>query len=123
MTSQPITASCRVLLGWAIAAVLLAAAPSPAADPMTPEPITKLTRGIMNVALGLPGEVAYHVVNTAHSEAGLQNGGTYTAGVLTGLIVGLGWGFARIGSGFVDVVTFPVPFDDNRPLLEPDYII
>jgi hypothetical protein len=36
--------------------------------------------------------------------------------------MGIGWGFARVGSGFVDVVTFPIPFNDNRPLVEPDYV-
>lgn len=116
--------SCRTRLAAGIAALLLVAgAPLPAAaDDGTPAAVTKLTRGITNVALGLPGEILNGVVREAHSSEGLSSTGSYTAHFLAGLIMGIGWGFARVGSGFVDVVTFPIPFNDNRPLVEPDYI-
>jgi len=28
----------------------------------------------------------------------------------------------RVGSGFVDVLTFPFPINDNKPLMEPEFI-
>jgi putative exosortase-associated protein (TIGR04073 family) len=121
---QP-TPSRRTLLVTGLAVVLLAAGAPPAAasEETTPAPLAKLTRGIANVVLGLPGEVLSHVVNGAHGEKSIETAGGYTAGFLSGLFMGIGWGAARVGSGLVDVVTFPVPFDDNRPLLEPDYVI
>jgi putative exosortase-associated protein (TIGR04073 family) len=113
-----------VLVAGIAVALLAAGTPSAvAADEGVPAPLTKLTRGITNVAIGLPAEIVYHVVGTAHSEENLESAGGYTAGFFSGLLLGIGWGAARIGSGVVDVVTFPVPFDDNRPLLEPDYIL
>jgi putative exosortase-associated protein (TIGR04073 family) len=106
------------------ALLLVAGAPLPAAaDAGVPAALTKLTRGVTNVALGLPGEILTGVVREAHSEEGLRSMGSYTAHFLAGLLMGLGWGAARVGSGVVDIVTFPIPFDDNRPLLEPDYIL
>jgi putative exosortase-associated protein (TIGR04073 family) len=118
------TRSHRAILAAGVATVLLAAgAPPTAADQGIPAPITKLSRGIVNVVLGLPGEIVYRVVDTAHSDENLKTGGGYTGGFLSGLLMGVGWGAVRVGSGVVDVVTFPVPFDDNRPLLEPDYVL
>lgn len=117
--------SCRARLAAGIAALLLVAgAPlAAAADAGVPAALTKLTRGVTNVALGLPGEVLNGVVREAHSDEGLRSTGSYTAHFLAGLLMGLGWGVARVGSGVVDIVTFPIPFDDNRPLLEPDYVL
>ena len=36
---------------------------------------------------------------------------------------GIGRGVMRVGSGFVDVATFPVPFDHNRPLFKPEFAL
>jgi len=115
----------RARFAVGIAALLLVAgAPLRAtADTGAPSALTKLTRGVTNLALGLPGEVLTGVVREAHSDEGLSSTGSYAAHFLAGLIMGLGWGAARVGSGVVDIVTFPVPFNDNRPLLEPDYVL
>jgi putative exosortase-associated protein (TIGR04073 family) len=112
-------------LAAGIAALLLVAgAPLPAAaDAGVPAALTKLTRGVTNVALGLPGEILSGVVREAHSDEGLSSMGSYAAHFIAGLVMGLGWGAARVGSGVVDIVTFPIPFNDNRPLLEPDYVL
>jgi putative exosortase-associated protein (TIGR04073 family) len=95
---------------------------SPARAPESiPAPITKLTRGIVNVAFGLPGEIIHRVVGTAHSKEGLQSASSYVGGLVSGLVMGVAWGAVRVESGLIDVVTFPIPFNDNRPLFEPDY--
>jgi putative exosortase-associated protein (TIGR04073 family) len=117
------TPSPRTLLAAGLALLLAGAPCSAAADDHVPAPLAKLTRGITNLALGLPGEIAYNVVETAHSDEGLASAGGHVAGLFSGLLMGIGMGAARMGSGLVDVVTFPIPFDDNRPIVEPDYII
>jgi putative exosortase-associated protein (TIGR04073 family) len=111
----------RAVLAAGFAAVLLGGATPAIADDTTAPAITKLTRGVVNVALGLPGEIVLRVVSSAHSEAGLQSGSSYIAGLLSGLVMGVAWGAVRVESGMIDVVTFPIPFNDNRPLFEPDY--
>jgi putative exosortase-associated protein (TIGR04073 family) len=117
------TPSLRTLLVAGLALLFAVAPCSASADDRVPAPITKLARGITNVVLGLPGELVYNVVETAHSDEGLASAGGHGAGVFSGVLMGIGMGVARMGSGLVDVVTFPVPFDDNRPLLEPDYVL
>ena len=55
------------------------------------------------------------------TEYGEDSLGGFVASTIGGVIIGTFWGIARIGSGIVDVFTFPVPFNDNRPLVEPDH--
>ena len=92
-----------------------------AAQPDVPKAVWKLGRGVANVAFGLPSEVARHTIATA-----TDDGDTIAETVArlgTGMLVGVAWGMARVASGLVDVATFPVPFADNRPLLEPEFAL
>ncbi len=83
----------------------------------------KLTRGFVNVVTGLPGEIVMHGIGSA-TEDGSDTAGSYTTSLLAGVVTGFGCGVMRVGSGLVDLVTFPVPFDDqNRPLVEPEFAL
>lgn len=108
-----------LLSGLALLA-LGVARPAAAADPPVPAPIWKLARGIVNVAIGFPGEMLVHTVGTATEGYGSTAGSTL-AGIGAGAATGFGWGVVRVGSGLFDVFTFPVPYDDNRPLLLPEF--
>jgi len=89
-------------------------------DNEMPPGLEKFSRGVVNIAVGIPDEVAAHTVGHA-TEYGTDTLGGHVASVMTGAFVGLFWGVARVGSGLVDVFTFPIPFNDNEPLVEPDY--
>ena len=89
-------------------------------DNEMPPGLEKFSRGVVNIAVGVPDEVAAHTVGMA-VEYGEDTLGGHIASVMTGAFVGLFWGVARVGSGIVDVFTFPIPFNDNAPLVEPDY--
>ena len=89
-------------------------------DNEMPPGIEKVTRGAVNIATGLPDEMIAHTVG-AVTDYGEDTLGGLVASTLGGLIVGTFWGVARIGSGIVDVFTFPVPFNDNQPLVQPDH--
>jgi putative exosortase-associated protein (TIGR04073 family) len=91
-------------------------------DNEMPPGIEKFTRGVVNIAVGLPDEVVTHTVGAA-TEYGTDTLGGHIGSVLGGAFIGAFWGVARIGSGIVEVFTFPVPFNDNRPLVEPDHHI
>jgi|SRR4249920_2447808 putative exosortase-associated protein (TIGR04073 family) len=91
-------------------------------DNEMPPGIEKVNRGIVNVITGFPAELTVHTVGAA-TEYGEDSIGGFLASTVSGIMIGTFWGVARIGSGIVDVVTFPIPFNDNRPLLEPDYDI
>ena len=109
------------LLGFA----LLASSPSPAhaGEVWVPDAVWKFTRGLVNVVTGLPGEILLHGLGTPTSDPG-DTAGSYTTALLAGLATGVGYGVVRMGSGLVDLATFPVPFDDkNRPLLEPEFAL
>lgn len=87
-----------------------------------PPGIEKFTRGVVNVAVGGPEEVITHTVGAVNEYGEDTLGGTI-ASAAGGAFIGLFWGVARIGSGLVDVFTFPIPFNDNEPLVEPDHHI
>jgi putative exosortase-associated protein (TIGR04073 family) len=89
-------------------------------DNAMPPGIEKFTRGVVNVATGLPDEMIAHTVG-ATTEYGEDTLGGFVGSTIGGLIIGTFWGVARIGSGIVDMFTFPVPFNDNEPLVEPDH--
>ena len=89
-------------------------------DNEQPPGIEKFTRGTVNIATGLPDEIIAHTVGQA-TEYGEDSLGGFVASTLGGVIIGTFWGIARIGSGIVDVFTFPVPFNDNQPLVDPDH--
>ena len=97
-----------------------AVVPAGAAEYRVSNAVWKLTRGVMNTATGLPGEVVAHTVLTT-GDRGLDGIPAYLSSIVTGVAVGAGWGVLRVGSGIVDVVTFAAPIDDNRPLLEPEF--
>jgi len=87
-----------------------------------PPGIDKFTRGVVNIAGGIPDEVVTHTVWMT-TEYGEDTIGGFVASAMGGAFVGLFWGVARMGSGIVDVFTFPIPFNDNEPLVEPDHHI
>ena len=91
-----------------------------AATPGVPRAVWKLGRGVANVAFGLPSEVARHTMS--NTDDGKTVGETATR-LGTGVLVGVAWGMARMASGLLDVATFPVPFADNRPLVEPEFAL
>jgi putative exosortase-associated protein (TIGR04073 family) len=84
--------------------------------------VWKLGRGVTNVVTGLPAEVSTRTVSSV-SGPDVDSIGSMLSNLASGLVLGSCWGLVRIGSGMVDVVTFPVPFDDNRPLLEPEFAL
>ena len=86
-----------------------------------PPGLEKFSRGVVNLATGVPDEVVAHTVGLT-TEYGEDTAGGFVGSALSGVIVGVFWGIARMGSGIVDIFTFPVPFNDNRPVLvEPDH--
>ena len=89
-------------------------------DNEQPPGIEKVTRGAVNIATGLPDEIIAHTVGQV-TEYGEDSLGGFVANTIGGVIIGTFWGIARIGSGIVDVFTFPVPFNDNQPLVDPDH--
>lgn len=91
-------------------------------DGEIPPGVEKLDRGIVNVAIGGPEEIITHTVGAVVDD-GEDTFGGFAASLVSGIIMGTFWGVARIGSGFVDVVTYPFDFNDNRPLVEPDHHI
>ena len=92
-------------------------------DNEMPPGIEKFTRGMTNMAFGLPEEIIEHTVG-ASSEYGTESGGAFVASSLGGVVLGTFWGIARVASGVVDFFTFPVPFNENRPLMvEPDHAL
>jgi putative exosortase-associated protein (TIGR04073 family) len=109
---------------WLALASLLALGPAArvhAAQPEVPKAVWKLGRGVANVAFGLPSEVARHTITTSTDDGDTV---AETASRLgTGMLLGVAWGMARVASGLLDVATFPVPFADNRPLLEPEFAL
>lgn len=89
-------------------------------DNEMPPGIEKVTRGVVNIATGLPDEIIAHTVGQA-TEYGEDSLGAFIGSTIGGVIIGTFWGIARIGSGIVDVFTFPIPFNDNQPLVQPDH--
>jgi len=110
----------RTLAIAVLTSVLAFGATSARADDYATGAIWKLSRGVVNTATGLPGEIVAHTVLES-TDRGLAGVPAYVSSVVTGVVVGTGWGFMRMGSGIVDVVTFAAPIDDNRPLLEPEF--
>ena len=78
----------------------------------------RFTRRESNVAQLQKAVMRSRVQATEYGEDSL---GGFVASTLGGVIIGTFWGIARIGSGIVDVFTFPVPFNDNQPLVDPDH--
>lgn len=89
-------------------------------DNELPPGLEKFSRGVVNIAVGVPDEVIAHTTGQV-TEYGEDTLGGSVASAMTGAFIGLFWGVARVGSGIVDVFTFPIPFNDNQPLVEPDH--
>jgi putative exosortase-associated protein (TIGR04073 family) len=68
--------------------------------------LEKLGRGLHNLVFGFPAEVVRTPVNEMLKADTIFGFG---AGAFEGVIVGVGKGFWRVGAGFLDIVTFPVP--------------
>lgn len=75
----------------------------------------KLGRGLLNI-VSSPIEVA-RTINVQSNVKGPAYGWT------GGLVEGLGRFVVRLGTGAIDVVTFPFDFpdDDKAPLIRPEY--
>ena len=89
-------------------------------DNEMPPGIAKFDRGVVNTVVGLPEEMITHTIGGL-TEYGEDTLGGAVASTIGGLFIGTFWGVARVGSGIVDMFTFPIPFNDNQPLVEPDY--
>ncbi len=109
----------RTLAIALVSVLALAAAPARAADYAT-DAVWKFSRGAVNTATGLPGEIVAHTVLES-TDRGLAGVPAYVSSVVTGVVVGTGWGLLRMGSGLFDMVTFAAPIDENRPLVEPEF--
>ena len=92
-----------------------------AATADVPRAVWKLGRGVANVAFGLPSEVARHTMSTTTDDG--NSVGESAPRIGAGVLAGFAWGMVRMASGLIDVATFPVPFADNRPLLEPEFAL
>ena len=116
----------RTMLLAALAALCFttrAHALGPADDRVPPE-LSKFARGVANATVGLPAEVLGRAIVAAHSEEGLQGAKAYVGHLLMGSVYGLGWGVVRMGTGIVDMFTFPVALNAaNDPIvpLDPPY--
>jgi len=77
---------------------------------------TKLWRGFVNTITGIGEIIRQPVLNTKADGA---------IGLPVGIINGVVMSVARTGVGIFEVVTFPVPYDDEigyDSILNPDYV-
>lgn len=84
----------------------------------TPE-VGKLERGATNFALGIPDEVIAHTVSGATTGTDSLPG--WIGSTVSGVVVGTFWGLGRMGSGFIDMVTFPFVINNDEPVMPPDH--
>jgi len=77
----------------------------------------KLIRGATNIITS-PLEIPHHVYTEGKDKS-------FTHGLTGGLFKGLTEGITRLGTGLVDIVTFPFNYPDahNAPLMEPEYFL
>ena len=81
-----------------------------------PRQITKLGRGVANV-ISSPLEIGKQITKEWRSADSKQ------LAFFGGLFKGLGYTFKRLGSGLVDIVTFPIKLkDDYEPIMKPEYV-
>ena len=102
--------------GFILALIVSPLAHADTADPLTEHTAAdKLGRGALNV-ISSPIEVA-RTIDIQSKVKGPAYGWT------AGLVEGLGRMVVRLGTGLIEVVTFPFDFpDENKaPLLEPEY--
>jgi putative exosortase-associated protein (TIGR04073 family) len=112
-----------LLIASVITCLTVGSAPAAlATDGAAPEALAKLSRGVVNTTTGLVGEILAHFFATA-GEGRRDTAAGAVADLVSALVAGAGRGVARTVSGVVDVTTFPVPFWDNRPLIEPEYAL
>jgi hypothetical protein len=82
----------------------------------------KLERGATNFAFGIPDEVITHTIGGATSAP--DSLVEWFGNTVTGVITGVFWGAGRMGSGFIDMVTFPFSIrEDDKPVVPPDHHI
>lgn len=85
-------------------------------------PAEKFSRGLVNSATGLPGEVVLNVFNGAIGDVQYDGLFGVAAGSVSGLIYGVMDGAVRMGAGLVDLFTFPVEINGSyEPLVEPEF--
>jgi len=110
----------RILGAVLMVCVLAGPAAAGSTEGRLSDAVWKLTRGATNAVFGLPSELVANTVGGIVAPTSTTWGAMW-AEILSGIVVGTGKGLMRTGSGLVDVATFPIPFDDNRPLLEPEF--
>lgn len=112
--------ACVVVLGFVVGHAATAGATSGVIPRPVRDATWKLMRGLTNTVLGLPGEIAAHVLGGLAAPQS-KTVGAGISGAASGLVIGSAVGVERVVSGIVDIGTFPIPIDDNRPLLEPEF--
>ncbi|MFH1360719.1 MAG: exosortase system-associated protein, TIGR04073 family [Candidatus Omnitrophota bacterium] len=101
-----------LVLVLAGALVLSFAAPSFA----LPRPVEKLARGVANV-VSSPLEIGKQITLEWRATDKKQ------LGFLGGLVKGVGFTLKRLGSGLVDIVTFPFELKEvYEPIMKPNYV-
>lgn len=76
----------------------------------------KLWRGFVNTFTGI-GEIVRQPIICTKTDG--------PVGVPVGIINGVVMSFVRTGSGIVEMITFPIPFDEKigyESLINPDYV-
>lgn len=76
----------------------------------------KLKRGVVNMLIS-PGEVGKHMMREV--EFAKPDYAKPFYGTFYGFFKGMGYGVARFGSGFIDFLTFPVPYIHGKESLFP----
>jgi hypothetical protein len=84
--------------------------------------VDKFERGATNFAFGIPDEVITHTIGGVVGPS--DSLGEWFGNTVTGVVTGLFWGAGRMGSGFIDMVTFPFSVnEDDKAFVPPDHHI
>ena len=109
------------VLGVAVALVMVVGAPRGVAHAHTSSQskpggaVTKLGRGVANIVTGWV-EIPKRIYETSHAQGAV-------AGLMWGVVRGVGYGFVRTAAGFYELFTFPFPAPpDYLPIIQPEYV-
>ncbi|MFH1360492.1 MAG: exosortase system-associated protein, TIGR04073 family [Candidatus Omnitrophota bacterium] len=108
----------RKFLAMSLVIILMFACVIPA---FAKDPGEKLARGVANV-ISCPLEIPKQIdVEWKAAKDSNQNVG---AGIAAGLIKGMAFTVARLGSGIWDIFSFPFQVPENfEPVMKPDYVL
>ena len=86
-------------------------------------PAEKLSRGVANIITG-PIEIAKQIDIEWKESAKQGSTRNVAVGVFAGIIKGMAFSVARIGSGVWDIVSFPFKVPANyEPVMKPDFVL